>query len=340
MRGRMQRATTIGALLWLTGCGGGGDGETAPMMLEGDEAVQAVTSVVRSTVATLIGLRSESAPSTGDAASCIGGSVNGSCEVENRQSILRASFDHCRIPFGDGRVLTGDGGLRIQVNDQSTCVSGRVAAAAMAEIEFDDFSQILTDANGNELSRSRTDGTDRIMPSGAGCAGRNVMELFDGTIDAVTSNRLPGRLVAEGFDARIEMQVLQLDQSSSGTPCARVLTANGSMDVEDRANGLRFSQTLSAVTIRFLEQDEATLVEIDGDLVSGCLGSVTLATVAPIHLRNATDCPTAGTLRVTIADRISEIRYGAAGALSIDYTADGQFESVASDCRPIAECGL
>jgi hypothetical protein len=163
-------------------------------------------------------------------------------------------------------------------------------------------------------------------------------EFFDGTTDVVNHVASPGRLLADGVDARIDLTELELNQESTGVPCARVLAADGAMDVDDRANGIRFSQTLSSVTIRFREEPPDTLVEINGDIANGCLGNLTLGTVEPLRLRNAVDCPTGGTLRVTAAGRTSEIRYGPQGELSIDYNGDGRVDSIETTCELAAQC--
>lgn len=340
----MRRAGVLGgvvAMLWVGGCAGGGgaDGGSAAM-LEGDAAVDAAIGVMQSTVSVLAGLRSESLSVSSGASSCSGGSVRARCDVENRQSVVRGSFDHCRLPLPGGDVATVNGGLTIRVGDQGTCVTGMVPDTASLELQYDNFMQSIVDSSGNELSNSRANGADRIDPQDLGCDGRNVAERISATIDAVSHGRRPGKLLADGVDAHLDLRDLQLDQESAGSPCARMVLASGEMDVDDRANGRRFSQTLEGVSMSFVEADDAALVQINGRLVNGCIGDVTLVTVEPIRMNNAVDCPTGGTLRVISAGRASEIRFLPGGDVSIDYDGDGQVDLAGASCRDtmLSEC--
>lgn len=337
MRRAGMRASLL-ALMCLGGCGGGGgsDEEPAPpVMLEGDDAVAASLRVVQSTMALLIGMRTEDAPFSSAGSSCSSGSINASCNIQNGQSVIDSAFAQCRLALTNGNALTADGGLRIQTSDPNACVTGRIPDTATVELEFRGFRQTLTSASGGELGRARTDGSDRIVPTGVGCAGRNVMEQIDATSDSTVNVRLPGKLAADGIDAEVRAQGLQMDQTSAGTPCERTMVVDGDMEVDDRANGIRYSQTLSGVTIRYTEADDAALIEIDGDIDNACVGAVTVTTVEPIRMRNATDCPTGGILHVTREGRTSEMRFGPGTSFSIDF---GNRLVVGSDCRSIAQC--
>jgi hypothetical protein len=248
---------------------------------------------------------------------------------------VHASFDQCRIALSEEYFLIGDGDLRIEASDPSTCVTGTIGESATIRTDFDEFVDVLVDAAGNELYRSRANGSDLIVRSGSAC-GRVILERIDATIDVVSNLRFPGRLVTDGADQHLTMRDLQLDQSFVGRSCRRTLSADGQMDVDDRALGLRFSQTLSGVTVSVTEADDAALIEIDGDFDNACVGAVTVTTVEPIRMRNATDCPTGGVLRVTREGRTSEMTFGPGGSFGIDF-GDGMVV-VGSDCRGLAEC--
>lgn len=339
----IQRAgtmTSLSAILWLSGCGGGGSGgdPAPPQMLEGDDAVEATVRVVQSTIALLVALRTEESTFRSVGGTCSGGSATASCDVRNAESVVNASFDQCLVPLNDGSVLTADGRLRLATTDRSTCVSGRIDSSARLDVEYRDFVQVLTSAGGTELSRAHADGTDRITPTGVGCGGRNLIDEINATIDMTVAARLPARLLADGIDAEIVTQGLSLNQTSAGTPCERSMVVDGDLEVDDRANGIRYSQTLNGVTLSYIEANDTAQVEINGNLDNDCVGFLSLTTIEPLHLRNATDCPTGGILSIATQSRTSEVRFDAQGAVSIDYNSDGQFELVASNCDLPAQC--
>lgn len=321
-------------LLSLGGCsGGGGGGDDGDAGLDGDAAIEAVAAVIQSTLAVLAIARSEESTLLPASASCASGTVRASCEVENRQSIIRASFDQCRLPLSGGHTAVADGNLRTETNDVAACVTSGISPTATVRFELDDLLDVLIGPDGDELRRLHSNGTDEIVPTGIGCAGRNVLEHFDVTHDAIVNGRFAGRLMAYHADMRFELSDFQLDQTSEGLPCDRLMIANGDMDIDDRANGLRFAQTLVGMRVSLIEAGPDAAVDIDGTLVNDCIGDVAVTTLQRLQIPSAIDCPTGGALRVTTAGRTSEIRFSPQGGLSIDFDADGQPDLVTPSCH-------
>lgn len=340
MRRGLRRIKAIAglALLLVGGCGGGsGDDSVPPGTLEGDAATQAAILVAQSTIALLVGLRTQPSSLNTLGGGCFDGSVDGTCRVANGESISDGSFDQCVFFISGGSDrLTVDGGIRVTTSDPNTCVTGFNPSATL-DIRYRNLLQILRDSNDAELVRVRADGSDRIVPAGPGCSGFNVFEQIDATIDTVVNTRISGRLLADGTDAELHADDVTMNQTSAGSPCERTVLVDGDMEVDDRANAIRYAQTLEGVSMIFTEANDAARVAISGIIDNDCLGRVTLATPEALVMRNATDCPTAGALRITIDGRTSEARFNG-GSFSLDYGADGVVEVTGSDCRAIAQC--
>jgi hypothetical protein len=324
-------------------------------MLQGAEAVEGSVGVGLSTGVTLSALFLEVELSLGDvmndssshgraaaagggsgtvATGCdLGGGRSSTCTVDARgETTIELEFSDCASSLESGRRRNRDGRVQLRVLDPAVCLSGVLRERIPFRIEFDGFRSTISDA-GRTVARFAADLTENVILSGDGCLAS------DGTRDVA------GSLTLEDADAGVDFSLqttgLRLAVESASSPCRQTILADGAMDVDDRANALRFSQRLDAVTVTLMQEDGATLVGLDGAVDNDCLGEVRFATPAPILLSALGECPLGGSFAVGAENGADGLlRFLADGGLTIDLGPDGIADKSVPTCRDdsLAQC--
>jgi hypothetical protein len=265
----------------------------------------------------------------------LGGTIDASCNEQGGSSMVSSTLSNCSIAASrPGETVVSSGRLTTTVAAIGVCRTGVLPQNVRITTRFENFTAALRAADGTLIERLTGSFTQTIDPSGQGCAGVHGSLSIDGSLAVERpSARADIALVAGG---------LRFSLGSSGPePCARELLTNGSMEVDDRATGRRFTSRFRDLRMLLVEEDnDAVTASFEGAMGVDCLGELELRTEEPLWLPNASDCPTAGLLVVLRADA-SEARVGftAAGGLEIELDTGGVPERTeVSSCRESAQC--
>jgi hypothetical protein len=345
---------TLAILLLASACGGGGgNGATT---LEGNEALEGAVGVGLSTGAALstlfldvdLGIEEAMNDSAASLAShgsgggagsvetaCdLGGSQSSDCSVDERsgKSTIDIQFSDCRSATAPGGQRRRDGHLRLIVLDPLVCITGTLRDDIPFSLVLDGFHSRIDDEEGRQIAAIDADLTEDITVAADGCL------TSDGTRSATGS--LDVEIAAEGIHLSMEVTDLHFEIASSGTPCEQRIVANGLMEVDDRTNGLRFSQVLDDTEITLSGDVDDALVRLDGDIDNDCLGSLRFSTTAPLALTAADGCPRAGSFSVAVADEALGSVDFRDGGVDFDFADDGSTDLSVASCRDaaLAQC--
>lgn len=288
----------------------------------------------RSRAAALTASGSEAAQECADCEN--GGHVCADCRDRNDSSTVNLNFSDCTIiDENTGNILVADGGLSITFAEGDLCTSGEVPAGTAFTTRFDGLSVVVREPSGALIGRVTADFTASTDPLGEGCAGENVAESLDGSLDVQS--------IPERVDVSLRFRSLNLVETSSGDPCTEVIAADGGLDVSDRANGRQFAATFRDFRVGLTESGDgdSLIATLDGGVSSSCFGEIELDTLEPVEIGADDVCPSAGSLALNRPDGTrSLIRFTAAGSVEFDYDGNGTVDRAVASCvdASVAQC--
>lgn len=345
---------TLATLLLVSACGGGGGNGTTT--LEGNDAVEGAvgvglsTGVALSTLFLDVDLSIEDAMndsaaglarhgSGGGAGSVeavcdLGGGQSSDCSVDERsgKSTIDIQFSDCRSAIDSGGERSRDGHLRLIALDPLVCITGTLRDDVPFSLVLDGFHSRIEDEEGQQIAAITADLTEDITIAADGCL------TSDGTRSA--SGSLDIEIADEGIDLSLEVTDLHFEVASGGSPCEQRIVANGLMEVDDRTNGLRFSQVLDDTEITLAGDVDNALVSLDGDIDNDCLGALHFSTTEPLAVTTADGCPTAGSFVVAVAEEaLGSVDFREDG-VDFDFADDGSTDLIVASCRDasLAQC--
>ncbi|MBI4518767.1 MAG: hypothetical protein HY699_23475 [Deltaproteobacteria bacterium] len=272
----------------------------------------------------------------GGAAECgrcpLGGTVCASCSEGGGSSTVSGSFSSCRGEDDYGNTLLMNGNLSVTVGAAGVCRTGEVPDGVSMRMRLNGFSVVITDRYGDTIGRLTASFTASIEPHGYGCAGEDFTESLDGSFDIQSAE--------DDVNGALRFRALRLEVESAGFPCVRDIRANGGFDVNDRANGRRFSQDFREFHVTLADAGGEIVATLAGGVKIDCVGDVTLQTRSPIRLARGTACPHDGLLAVTRSEGTGLIHFTASGGVEFDYDGNGTVDAFAASCEDesVSQC--
>jgi len=258
----------------------------------------------------------------------LGGQRDVLCSAGDAVSTRSVNYTDCRdTDAAGGKTLSRTGGLVETVADPSFCSSGVRSPTTPVTLELLNFTQ----SDGTRtISVSRLQ--NQIEPTGDGCSEPNGRRAFDGML----------RVTGGDAEADYHYEAVSVDLQSGDTPCTANATIAGTVDVDDRAHGARFSAVAENFVLTTQRSAEAQLRLESGQLTALCVGAARFEVMEPLFLRNDAACPSGGLLQITLlADGTKgRLRFVEPAGVEIDFTSDGQVDKAASTCQDtsLAQC--
>jgi CARDB len=239
-----------------------------------------------------------------------GGCPAVSCTTDRSTSTETTTYANYLSTTAAGHTVVRNGTARVQVSDPNYCATHVVPAAASVTVSLSGFT--LTETVGRTpIAQLSADIADTFVPAGASC-GDNLSgtDTVNGTqtvmcVVGAAAQAIP--CPANGIDVALTAQGLQLERlfqpigtQTDGTPlCALRVTAQGEMDLSDRASGEHFAESFAGTQLtEYPGANGQSAFKIEGPLSVGCLGTVLLQTHAPLQMAPGDKCPGAGILQV------------------------------------------
>jgi hypothetical protein len=252
-----------------------------------------------------------------------GGTVQATCGEDGSGSTLLTRADECGT-FDDahGFYVITNGELRIHIQARGICRTGQVPADASRTLRYRHFRATIRDGPSVLETFAAPVLTQRIEPSGAGCAGVGRM-TFDGR--AVVTR-------ADGVDVTLDTDGFILQLSDPGAPtCVQQVEATGRLDVFDHSSGRQLDAALHGLRMAFALESNPVAASIDGAATLDCVGEVAYASDAPLAGSGA--CASSGALRLTLPSGVTaRSRARAGGVVEFDYDGDGQVDRTVGSC--------
>ena len=251
-----------------------------------------------------------------------GGTIQATCGEDGSGSTLLTRADECGT-FDDahGLYVITNGELRIRIQARGICRTGQVPADAPRTLRYRHFRATIRDGPSVLETFAAPVLTQRIEPSGTGCAdvGRMVLD---------------GRAVvtrADGVDVTLDTDGLILQLSANATPCVQQVEATGRLDVFDHTSGRQLDAALHGLRMTFEVESNPVAASIDGAATLDCVGEVAYASDAP--LTGSGPCASSGALRLTLpSGATARSRAQAGGVVEFDYDGDGHVDRTVASC--------
>jgi hypothetical protein len=263
----------------------------------------------------------------------LGGSQSTACEVDERgRTTIDIDYSDCLSALDSGGRSERDGRLRLTALDPLLCINGTLSDDIPFSLELDGFHSRVDDAEGQQVVAFTANLTEDITLAAGGCLTSDGTRSATGSVDV--------EITDHGVDLSLEATDLHFEIASNGSPCRQTIVANGSMAVDDRASGLRFSQVLDETEITLAGDADNALVSIDGDIDNDCLGELHFSTTAPLAIGGTDGCPTAGSFVVAVAEEgESSVDFREDG-VDFDFDNDGATDESVTSCRDasLAQC--
>lgn len=227
------------------------------------------------------------------------------------------------------------GGFQLVVNgsfevnsDDPDCEDG-LDAATEVDVLFNNYT-LVTILDGQELGRVRMNGvfsasgeTEPVCVDSMGAIGGSYFI----------------QVISGGISSTVTGQGLDIVVQNTAATCENALTVNGTLIMVDGQAGQVLTQTYTDFMVTTTpDGGTGSFVTMDGVASTPCLGDVQFVTVTPLHVAVDGDCPTAGTVDVTVLDtgEISRIEYNPDYSVDIDFMADGSVEITRPTCDDLS----
>jgi hypothetical protein len=182
------------------------------------------------------------------------------------------------------------------------------------------------------LNRAELDLAQRTALSGGGCLVDDGTRSIEGIFSLFEES--------SDLDFTVTARGLMIATSSTGATCRQRMMANGILDVTDRDGAQQYTETLRDLEITLATEGIAVLLDFAGSVSNSCLGEVDFVTTEPIRLTSLGGCPRDGTLSITLAGQVAEVRAMVGGGIAIDANGDGESDETVRNCRDasLARC--